>query len=75
MGDALESHEGNVGMKPVNLDAQLENADWTKTAWDLPRTEKEFREHLEATGQTVEHFKTLPVYGLNKDKFDWLRKL
>lgn len=23
-------------MKPIELDADIESADWTKTAWDLP---------------------------------------
>jgi len=47
----------------LNIDAQLHNADWTKQSWDLPPYKsEEFMEHLENTGMTLEHFRTLPVY-------------
>ena len=49
--------------EPVNLDANLEDADWTKQTWDLPTIgSEEFRKYLESTGQTLEDFKHLPVY-------------
>ena len=51
-----------------NLDVDLENADWTKTTWDLPEFGSDkFNVWLEKSGTTLEHFKTLPVYK-NKDK-------
>ena len=59
----------------INVDADLANADWTKQSWDLPRDKAEFLKFLKATGSTVEHFKTLPVYEWNLDKIPWLREL
>ena len=64
--------------KPFNIDADPMNADWTKQSWDLPyRDAKSLRAYLEASGQTVEHFKTLPVYRLNVNKpgMEWLKEL
>jgi hypothetical protein len=53
----------------LNLDADSMNADWTKQTWDLPATNaKELRAYLKASGQTVEHFKQLPVYKFNVGK-------
>lgn len=47
----------------INLDEDLENSDWVKRSWDLPPFgSDEFNQFLESTGQTLEHFKTLPVY-------------
>ena len=46
----------------INLDANTEEADWTKQAWDLPPyLSKEF---FDAMGPDfdLDHFKTLPVY-------------
>ena len=49
--------------KIINLDADLNNADWTKRSWDLPPWgSKEFDEFLKFSGQTLEQFKKLPVY-------------
>jgi hypothetical protein len=62
----------------LNLDADPMNADWTKQTWDLPYTDaKSLREYLKASGQTVEHFKQLPVYRLNVKKpgMEWLKEL
>ena len=50
----------------LNIDANLENADWTKQKWDLPKYKsKEFMELLKFSGMTLEHFRTLPVYKFN----------
>ncbi len=46
-----------------NIDENINDADWTKRTWDLPEYgSEEFNQFLENTGQTLEHFKTLPVY-------------
>lgn len=50
----------------LNIDAILENADWTKQSWDLPKYKsKEFYDWLKFSGMTIEQFKKLPVYKLN----------
>lgn len=56
--------EGKTVKKAIpNLDEDLENADWTKRTWDLPKFgSKEFDQFLSASGMTLDHFKTLPVY-------------
>jgi len=62
----------------INIDAILENADWTKQKWDLPPYKsKAFMEQLKFMGITLKKFKELPVYqfatqlGLIKnDKWD-----
>jgi hypothetical protein len=60
----------------INLDADLENADWTKTTWDLPaRNITELRAWLEDVGMTPEAFKLLPVYLWNVDQMAWLQDL
>ncbi len=47
----------------INIDKNIEDADWTKRSWDLPKFgSKEFNEFLEFSGQTLESFKKLPVY-------------
>lgn len=44
----------------INIDENLENADWTKRTFDLPyKNEAELKE---AMGDRYEHFKTLPAY-------------
>ncbi len=50
--------------KIINIDEDLENADWIKKgSWDLPPFgSDEFNKFLESSGQTLEHFKKLPVY-------------
>jgi hypothetical protein len=58
----------------LNIDADIENADWTKRTWDLPEG-KEFEEYLKRTNQSIEEFKKLPVYRFNVDKLPWLKKL
>ena len=49
--------------KIINIDLQIEDADWTKGTWDLPPFgSDEFNDFLRATGKTLEDFKKLPVY-------------
>ncbi len=48
---------------PVNLDAKLENADWTKGSWDLGiTTREELYAYLRGRGLSLAAFKRLPVY-------------
>jgi len=50
----------------INIDAIPENADWTKTVWDLPKYKsEEFFEVLKEIGMTLSQFKKLPVYKYN----------
>jgi len=48
----------------LNIDAILENTDWTKQTWDLPFEygSKEFLEWLKRSGMSLGQFKRLPVY-------------
>ena len=51
----------------LNIDAIIENADWTKTRWDLPKYKsKEFYRVLKSMNMTLEQFKKLPVYKHSK---------
>ena len=59
----------------ICIDADIENADWTKKTWDLPTDKAEFLAYLKASGTTVENFKQLPVYRWNLDKVPWLKEL
>ena len=46
----------------LNIDANLVNADWTKTIWDLPpEGSKEFNELLKSAGLTLTQFRKLPA--------------
>jgi len=46
-----------------NIDANLEDADWTKRTWDLPKFgSDEFNQFLKDSNQTLEQFKKLPIY-------------
>jgi len=57
----------------INLDAKVQNADWTKVKPDLGVTNAaELRAELARQGISVEHFKTLPVYTFNRAHFDKL---
>jgi len=48
------------------VDANLENADWTKKTWDLPKYKsKEFMKLLKDSDMTLTEFKKLPVYKWN----------
>ena len=56
----------NEKVEPLNIDANLENADWTKQSWDLPKYKsKEFMDWLKSSGMTLEQFRKLPVYKIN----------
>lgn len=53
--------------KPLNIDAILENADWTKQTWDLPPIDsQEFKDLLKSWGITMDEFKKLPAYKLSR---------
>jgi len=50
----------------LNIDANIENADWTKQTWDLPKYKsKEFMDWLKSSGMTLTQFRKLPVYKIN----------
>ena len=60
-----------------NIDQDINNADWCKQYWDLPKFGSiEFMGYLKASGRTLEQFKLLPVYkhainkGLIKEKHE-----
>jgi hypothetical protein len=62
----------------IDVDANLEDADWTKQTWDIPASDiEELREFLRAHRMTVREFKRKPVYKLNVGKpgFAWLKQL
>lgn len=59
----------------IDLDAKVQNADWTKVKPDLGVTNAaELRAELARQGMSVEHFKTLPVYRFSREHFDKLLK-
>ena len=60
---------------PINIDANIENADWTKKTWDLPTNKEDFLKHLKTSKLSLEDFKKLPVYKHNLDKIKWLKEL
>jgi hypothetical protein len=72
--DDLPLHSG---IKQLEADADLANADWPKRSFDFPgiTNADEMRRYLQATGTTIEAFKKRPVYKLNVDKIAWLREL
>ena len=54
-------------MAIIEIDADLENSDWTKQSYDLP-TGKELDEFLKLNDMTMEDFKKLPAYYLPKQR-------
>jgi hypothetical protein len=50
-------------MPTIQIDADLENSDWTKQSYDLP-TGKELDDLLKIMGITMTEFKKLPAYYL-----------
>lgn len=47
-------------------DEAVDNADWTKQIWDLPKYKsKEFMSWLKRSGMTLKQFRRLPVYKFN----------
>ena len=51
----------------IQIDADLENSDWTKQSYDLPVGE-ELEEFLALQGITMEEFEKLPAYYLPKER-------
>ena len=55
---------------PINLDENIENADWTKQTWDILtdedgneiETEDDLKRYLRRQGISYTEFKKLPVY-------------
>ena len=61
---------------PLNLDADLRNADWPKRSWDLQLDTPELLARwLDATGIDLPHFAHLPVCQHNRQRLPWLDKL
>ncbi len=61
--DAKKQDRGGGQTMSVNIDANINNADWTKRTWDLPPYKsEEFLGFLKFTDMTLEQFKILPVY-------------
>lgn len=64
----------------INVDADLFNSDWSKISWDLPAYKSpEFMRFMNATGQSLEKFRALPVYRhavasglINGDTDEWM---
>ena len=53
----------------LNIDAVVENADWTKQTWDLPQENSdEFKALLKASGMTLAQFRKLPAAKGTKPK-------
>jgi len=62
--------------KPILIDADLRNADWSKRSWDLPYTDvASLRVYLRGVGVSVERFKLLPAYTLALPANPWLKDL
>ena len=51
----------------IEIDADLENSDWTKQSYDLPKGE-ELEEFLLTQQMTMTTFKKLPAYYLPRQK-------
>jgi hypothetical protein len=60
VADILKQHEDKLGKAaPFNVDADLDNADWLKTTWDLPPYKSpEFMRVV----HDLDAFRKLPVY-------------
>ena len=54
--------------EPVDIDRNLEDADWVKQTYDLLGEGEELEEFLRSIGMTMAHFKKLPAYYLPKMK-------
>ena len=52
-------------MAAIQIDANLENSDWTKQSYDLPTGEK-LKQFLKLNGMTMDDFKKLPAYYLSR---------
>lgn len=54
-------------MLTIQIDADLENSDWTKQSYDLPMG-KELDDLLKIMGITMTEFKKLPAYYLPRQR-------
>lgn len=54
-------------MPTIQIDADLENSDWTKQSYDLPKG-KELDDLLKIMGITMTEFKKLPAYYLPRQR-------
>lgn len=54
-------------MTIIQIDADLENSDWTKQSYDLPKG-KELEKFLKSQDMTMAEFKKLPAYYLPKQR-------
>lgn len=54
-------------MSTIQIDADLENSDWTKQSYDLPKG-KELEEFLKLQDITMIEFKKLPAYYLPRQR-------
>jgi len=54
------------GLRTINVDEDMTNADWTKQTWDLAFEygSDEFLEWLKQQNMTLAQFKKLPAYTL-----------
>lgn len=58
-------------------DATLDGADWLKSGMDFAfaKDVEGMRAYLASEGISVEHFKTLPIFKRDHDKYPWFRGL
>ena len=49
-------------MRPINIDADPNNADWPKRTWDIAFSKEEFRAFFRTSGMTPQEFRGLPAY-------------
>lgn len=79
MAVPLHPNNGSVVLRQplvFDLDADLVNADWLKTTWDLPIDNiEDLRKWIAQEGATVEAFKARPIYRFNVDRLPWLQAL
>lgn len=54
-------------MPTIQIDVDLENSDWTKQSYDLPKG-KELDDLLKIMGITMIEFKKLPAYYLPRQR-------
>ena len=63
-----------AGGDPINLDADLFNADWSKRTWDFSHinSKMELISHLKMMGMSWAAFQRLPVFQMNVERLPWL---
>ena len=56
----------------INIDKNIEDADWTKRTWDLHnvKTKTQLLRLLKLFDISLDHFKTLPIYKHNKQRIE-----